>query len=192
MSPEERLWGCEIDNGRKRGVLLERAPFCLAVGKIFVDIGQEDVFSNREGGFVRVKRRRGSILVMSLIVMLVLMIFGLAIFAFAYTNYRTAEQHRGMLMARTAADSLLYSVGAVISDDFARGTPQFPVPLNTPVFAIFRDNPISADVRVFTTNGLYFVLECSAWYEDWQSGKKKLGILKKNLASGVSSEWIWE
>lgn len=123
--------------------------------------------------------------------MLVLAIFGGGVFAFAYVNYRSAEQQRGIMTARAAADSLLYSVGTVISNDFTAGSPTIPLSVGKPLLAVFQDGPISADVRISTKEGKVFILESSAQYGEWRSGKRSLELIKKYLASGVSSEWIW-
>ena len=175
---------CRLETGTFR--VAEVRP-CVSCGS-----GTGRKHSVWEGGIFRVRRRRGSVLIISLIVMLVLMIVGGAIFTFAYANFRSAEQQRGIMRARTAADSLLYSVGAVISDDFATaGSPKMPISIGSPLSAGFQDGPLSVDMRISTSNGDIFILECSAQYGKWRSGKRSLEIIKKNLASGVSSEWIW-
>lgn len=138
------------------------------------------------------RRRQGSVLIISLIVMLVLMIVGGAIFTFAYANFRSAEQQRGIMRARAAADSLLYSVGALISDDFATaGSPKIPISHGVPRLASIRDGTISADLRMVTHDGWSYIVECTTSYQDYQSGKRTLELVKKSSASGVSSEWIW-
>lgn len=129
---------------------------------------------------------------MSLIVMLVLMIFVGGMFGFAYTNFKSAEQQRGMLIARVAADTLLYSVGSVISDDFARSPKRIPISDGSPLTASFVDGPISADLRIASSQGEHvFVLDCYARYREWQSGKKTLQIIKKMIGSREVSEWRW-
>ena len=140
------------------------------------------------------RRRRGSVLIASLIVMLVLTIFGGAIFTFAYANYQSAEQQRGVMMAQAAVGSLLYSVGVVVSDDLAKAPSDRKIPLSSgnTLSASVQDGPITAGIEISMKNDKIYFLKSSARYGEWQSGERALEIVKKNLASGgVTSEWIW-
>lgn len=130
--------------------------------------------------------------------MMVLMIFGGAIFGFAYMNHQSAEQQYGIFRARVAATSLLYEVGSIISDDFTSLSPRIPLTKNIPITAVLEDGLISAEVNILTKDERLFVLEGSATYRDWQSGKRGLEIFKKVsvLSSDPTvtitrSEWIW-
>ena len=140
------------------------------------------------------RRRQGSVLIASLIVMLVLTILGGAIFTFAYANYRSAEQQRGAMMARAAAESLLYSVGVVVSNDLPKDPSKktIPIPSGNELSASFQDGAITAAIHISRKDDKIYFLKSSAQYGEWQSGERALEIVKKNMASGgVTSEWIW-
>ena len=140
------------------------------------------------------RRRRGSVLIASLIIMLFLMIFGGAMFIFSYSN-RSAERQLGVMRARAAANALLFSVGSVVSDDCARpkASRVLPVSDGSPLTTTFQDGLISADMTISSTRGeRVFLLECLARYGAWQSGKRALQIVRMSTGAGDVSEWLWK
>lgn len=141
------------------------------------------------------KRRRGSVLIISLIVMLVLTILSGAMFGFSYINYRSAEQLQGMFRARAAADSLLRSVGLTLVYDRVTELKQ-----GVAYKADFEDGPVRVRMTVMTNDPPQdcrsFLLECTAHYGDWTSGKRRLEIARrwwdnKKQADKNEYEWIW-
>lgn len=141
------------------------------------------------------RRRRGSVLIASLIIMLFLMIFGGAMFIFSYSNYRSAERQLGVMRARAAANALLFSVGSIVSDDCARpkASRVLQVSDGSPLTTTFQDGLISADMTISSTRGeRVFLLECLARYGAWQSGKRSLQIVRMSTGAGDVSEWLWK
>lgn len=140
------------------------------------------------------KRRRGSVLIASIIVMVILMIFGGGIFVFAYTNFRSAEQQMGIMRARAVADAFLFSMGSVISDDCARPKASWRLPLSntTPLSADFVDGLISADMAISMQGDRVFLLDCYARYRTWYSGRKSLQLVRMSVGSGDMVRWLWK
>ena len=120
------------------------------------------------------RRRQGGILILTAIVMIVLMIISGGIFAFAYTNYRSSEHLSGVVKARMAADSLLFSVGTVISDDFTKtsGNKRLPIPRDRELKGSFKDGLVTADIRITSKEDRIYFLTASAQYGSYQSGEK--------------------
>lgn len=142
------------------------------------------------------RRRRGSILIGSLIVMVILMVFSGVVFGFAYINHKSAEQQQGILMARAAADSLLTAVGSALNLSA-------DIPFTEPgtYRTQFTDGPVSASLTVSTDDAvspkpedqdpLHLFLECSASYKDWESGLRRLEIVRRHFGKMIELEWIW-
>ena len=139
------------------------------------------------------KRRRGSVLIASIIVMVILMIFGGGIFVFAYTNFRSAERQLGVMRARAAANALLFSVGSVVSDDCARpkASRVLPVSDGSPLTTTFQDGLISADMAISMQGDRIFLLDCYARYRTWYSGRKSLQLVRMSVGSGDMVRWLW-
>ncbi|MDO4786406.1 MAG: hypothetical protein Q4A13_05635 [Fretibacterium sp.] len=137
------------------------------------------------------RRRRGSILITAMIVVMVLAIFSGGIFTFAYINHKSELQQYGVFRARAVADALLHAIGSVVSDDFARGVPVISITKGTPLVAVIEDDPFFANIRLATSDDQLFSLECSVRYNEWESGARRLELLKKTLGSSVESSWIW-
>lgn len=97
----------------------------------------------------KMKKRRGSVLSISIIVMLLMAILSGATFGLAYINRRSTERQIEIFKARVAARSLLYSVGSVISDDLSAGTRWITdEQLTTGRTGTFSDGALKADVII--------------------------------------------
>ncbi len=137
------------------------------------------------------KKRRGNVLVISIIVMLFLAIVSGAIFGIAYINTRSAEQQFCLFKARSAANSLLFSVASVISSDIVNSADKMPVAVGETVSADFADGPISARVTVTREKVEKYVVEGSAVYAGHSSEVRGIDVIKRAVSDDVTCEWRW-
>ena len=113
-------------------------------------------------------KRKGTILSLTLVVMLVLGTLSGAVFGLAYINRRSAQQQIETFKARAAARSLLFSIGSavVVSNDivaaFTQGTHT----------GGFKEGSVSADIRLERT-GNKITIFCDVWYAERRSGEMR-------------------
>lgn len=128
------------------------------------------------------KRRRASILSITIIVMLLLGVLSGAVFGLAYINRRSAEQQLGLYRARTAARSILYSVASVISDDLAKHEDERRITEN--ITGILNDGDVSATVGIELSDSLVKI-SADVRYGEWRSGQMELELFLNRAGNAV-------
>lgn len=140
----------------------------------------------------RPKKRRGTILSITIIVMLLLGVLSGAVFGLAYINRRSAEQQLGLYRARTAARSILYSVASVISDDLTKGEDDriiTTVHLQQGRTGTLNDGDVSATVGMRRQSGTnVIIISADVRYGEWRSGEMELRL---NTSGDAVEKLTW-
>lgn len=149
---------------------------------------------------VSMLRRRGSVLLTTLIVMLFLATLCLGLMGFVHTNTVSASQEQHIVRARVAAQSVLWSLGKAISEDLGADDPPVTGPLGIQegktLTGTFYDPGEGVDVyvEVSRTNPTRYSLTCSARYGD--VARTSLGLtISSRTPEGATKPnvtWQWE
>jgi len=140
----------------------------------------------------RPKKRRASILSITIIVMLLLGVLSGAVFGLAYINRRSAEQQLGLYRARTAARSIFYSVASVISDDLEKPDEDRRIKsehLQEGRTGTLNDGDASATVGI-GRSGRTVTISGDVRYGEWRSGQMRLEM-RLNTAGNAVEKLTW-
>lgn len=135
------------------------------------------------------KRRKGSILSISLIVMLLLIMLSASVFGLAYINRKSAEQQMALFQTRALANSVLFSIGLVLSDDLGSSDPWITQSiLESGQVGSFIDSPFNVNVSLFATSSdKTITIKCSASFNEWNGEELTLHLSPQ----GGGYKWVW-
>ena len=156
------------------------------------------------------RRRRGSVLIITFIVMILLAIISVSLMGIVYMNMRSAEQGDAIIRTRVAAHSILYVLGSIASRDIGNNRDPLGIKDGTPLTATFEDE--GQNMR-FTIEGSTtsferaYTLTCTARYvvrhgsspakEEVKATVREYLEVKKRFTTDeeggtrTSAQWIW-